>query len=570
MAERFPPGPPPRFDERTVVRPRGPLRGGALPPGTVLGNTYVIEAQLGHGPLGDVYRARHLELGTAHTIKLISPALAGDPRAVQLLLEEARRLSRVRHDAIINYEGLFRDAQGLRYLVTEFIEGPSLATVIAARRLEPDEVLKLRDRLADGLAAVHALGIIHRDVCPDNIVLPGGEIGRAKLGEFGFATTGDARDPTLLGVNLQARFAFASPEQLGLYGGRIDLRSDLYSLGLVLAAAALGFGRRLDMSASLPAAIAARQRPPDLAALPPALRPVIAPLLMPRPEDRPASLRAGGGGAGAAMPQPRWGVGRWAVAATLAALLAAAALAIGFYRPALLAGSDAALQRRLADATEGYGCAEISSHLLPDGAVRVSGHLASQADLVRLRRTVAALPGVTKIDFAVSLMPHPHCDVVKLLAPLAQNADGAALAFAGDADGAYVGARPALNVRAPGFDSYVYIDYFDAGSGQVLHLFPNARERFNLRPWRNRFVLFKSGLWTLCGNVGRQLITLVAAGHPLFARSRPEVEDAAAYLARLARALHQQAQAKRAAVLRFFPLSEAPQWISREQACPGG
>ena len=227
-------------DERTVVRPRGAslaggvgvapggssARGaasGGLRPGAVLGHTYRIEALLGHGALGDMYRATHVELGTVHAIKLISPALGSDPKVVQLLVEEARRLARVRHDAIVAYEGLFRDENGLRYLVTEFVEGPSLSAVLAGRRLEPDEVLRLRDRLAEGLSAVHAGGLIHRDICPDNIILPNGEVGRAKLTEFGFATTGEARNSTLIGVNLAARHAFASPEQLGLYGGRVEL-----------------------------------------------------------------------------------------------------------------------------------------------------------------------------------------------------------------------------------------------------------------------------------------------------------------------------------------------------------
>ncbi len=232
----------------------------ALRVGVVLGHTYRIEAMLGRGALGEVYRAKHVELGTEHAVKLIPPALASDPKVVQLLVDEARKLAHVRHDAIVNYEGLFRDEQGLRYLVTEFVEGPSLTMILAARRLEPDEVLKLRDRLAGGLSAIHGQAIIHRDICPDNIIVPDGEVGRAKLIDFGFATSAGARDPTLIGVNLAARHLFASPEQLGLFSGRVDSRSDIYSLGLVLAAAALGFGRTLDMGTTLPRL---DRRPPE-------------------------------------------------------------------------------------------------------------------------------------------------------------------------------------------------------------------------------------------------------------------------------------------------------------------
>jgi class 3 adenylate cyclase len=605
-----PAGRPVGSDERTVIRPvgttsaagmrvpavsaagqpaygGGPAKTGAplsstasatssvgLRPGDVLGHTYRIGALLGRGGLGEVYRATHVELGSEHAVKVILPSLANDPKVEQLLVDEARKLARVRHDAIVNYEGLFRDQKGLRYLVTEFVEGPSLATVLAGRRLEPDEVLRLRDRLAAGLAAVHAHGIVHRDLCPDNIILPDGEVGRAKLIDFGFATTGEKGDSTLIGVNLAARHAFASPEQLGLFGGRIDSRSDIYSLGLVLAAAALGFGRTLDMGASPGAAIAARQKAPDLAALPAVLRPVIAPMLAPRPGDRPGSVQAlteGAASSHAAAQAPtrrRW----LAVASALAGALLVAAggtFAVLHINPvATLTGGE--LRSRLAAVTEGYVCASLNSEVAADRSVRVSGHVATQQDLVRLRRETEAIPGIASLDFAVQLMPHPHCDAVALLTPLAANLDGASLAFAAKSDDAYIGERPSLDIRVPGFDSYLYVDYFDSGSGQVLHLFPNERDRFNLRPWRNHLVLFKSPLWTVCGNVGRQLITMVATARPLFSSRRPDVEDAHSYLASLREALQTIPEAKRAAALRFFDLRDAPPWVNRALACPAG
>jgi hypothetical protein len=553
-----------------------------LQPGTVVGHTYVIDDLLGSSNLGQVYRARHVELGTAHTLKLISPSLAGDPRTAQLLLEEARKLARVRHDAVVSYEGLFRDEQGRRYLVTEYVDGPSLATVIAGRRLEPDEVLALRDRLADGLAAVHGRGIIHRDLSPENIVLPDGDIGRAKLTGFGFATTAAAGDATLIGVNLLARHAYASPEQLGLFGGRIDTRSDLYSLGLVLASAAIGFGRTLQMGATPAAAIAARQKAPDLSAIPAPLRPAIAPLLEPDPQDRPASVRAFLGSAGepraagaprpATSDRPKPGRSGWLVPAAggVIAVLLAVAAAIALLR--LVPGpapSFDGVKDQLAAATALHGCGSLSYSLAPDRKLRISGHLASQDDLARVRRQVAAIAGIGEPSFDVALMPQPHCEIAALLGPLADPAvrDGLSLAFVGNAGETSVGGQPSFDVRVPGFDSYLYIDYFDSG-GQVLHLFPNARDRFNLRPWRNRFTLFKSPLWTVCGNVGRQLVTIIATAKPLFPTRRPDVEEASDYIAVLGEALRRIPPAKAAASLLFFDLLDTPPWINRELACP--
>jgi hypothetical protein len=583
VADRIPPDRLPSGGEPTVIRTRGGAVPGALRPGTVLGHTYAVAELLGRGSLGEVYRARHVELGTAHAIKLIQPALASDPKTVQLLVEEARRLARVRHDAIVDYEGLFRDEQGLRYLVMEFVEGPTLASVIATRRLEPDEVLALRDRLADGLASVHARGIIHRDLSPDTIILPDGEPGRAKLIGFGFAKSADVGDATLIGVNLMARHAYASPEQLGLFGGRIDSRSDLYSLGLVLAAAAIGFGKTLDMGATPATAIAARQRAPDLSPVPAALRPVIAPLLAPRPDDRPASVRAMPGlDRGRAAPLSpsgklqALGLRRsfWLIAAVGAsAMLLLAGVVLMALRLAGPIGSPTPdeLRMRLAAATAGFECASLGYTLLPDRSVRLSGHVASAEDLTQLRRAVAAIPGIGQPGFAVQVMGRPHCDVVALLTPLAEPAsrDGLGLAFAGGANGIHIGERPSFDIRAPDFDSYLYVDYFDSG-GQVLHLFPNARDRFNLRPWRNHLALFKSPLWTVCGNVGRQLVTVIAAERPLFPGRRPEIEDAGAYIASLGEAIRAASRGKIAASLLFFDLREAPPWINRELACPSG
>src|SRR5829696_3688523 len=387
-----PPGSP---GERTVVQtlPAAAPSSGTLPSGTVLGHTYAIEQPIGRGSLGDVYRAKHTELGTTHAITLIQPTVAGDPKTAQLLVEEVRKLARVRHDAVVSYEGLFRDEQGIRYLVMEDVDGPSLAEIIAGRRLEPDEVLALRDRLAEGLAAVHARGIIHRDLSPDNVILPDGDVGRAKLIGFGFAQTAEVGDATMIGVNLMARHGYASPEQLGQFGGRVDSRSDLYSLGLVLAAAALGFGRTLDMGTTPGKAIEARQKKPDLSPVPAPLRPAIAPLLEPSPEDRPASIRdllTGGARQPAAARAEKGGRTGWLIAVGgVAAMLLTGAMLLTLYRPGPSSSvSLDELRTQLAAATGGFACASVGYTLAPDRSVRVAGHLATPDDLMRLRREV--------------------------------------------------------------------------------------------------------------------------------------------------------------------------------------
>jgi hypothetical protein len=130
--------------------------------------------------------------------------------------------------------------------------------------------------------------VIHRDVSPDNIVLPGGKVSEAKLIDFGIAKILREGQGTIID-GFKGKLGYASPEQLGFFGGKIDGRSDFYSLGLVLCAAALG--RPLGMGTTVMEAVDARrhlQRVPD--AIPIGLRSAIEPLLALDPKDRPQTV----------------------------------------------------------------------------------------------------------------------------------------------------------------------------------------------------------------------------------------------------------------------------------------
>ena len=569
-------------EERTVVIRRGAPS--TFAPGTVLGHTYVIEAVLGRGGTGEVYRAKHAELGTIHAVKLIPASLANNPKVLQLLVEEARKLGRVHNDAIVNYEGLFRGEGDLRYLVMEFIEGESLTKILARRRLEAEEVLRLRNRLAEGLAAVHDRGIIHRDLSPDNIILPGGDIDRAKLINFGIAKSANPGDATMIGSAFTGKFSYASPEQVGLSDGHVDARSDIYSLGLVLAAAAIGFGKTLDMGASPAAVIAARQRLPDLSAVPASLRPVIEPMLQPRPEDRPGSMRELLDATAKARPPsariraslapraPR----NWRRPLLITAgviIVIGAAVAAALLRVPTPAGPPVdELRRQLAAATAGYQCARLEAAVSPEREVRVSGHLATPQEIDRLRRDVRAIGGAGPVTFDVGLLAWPYCAIAAILTPLTGQPAREAPTLALAAKEAHIGDRLIIDVRAPSFDGYLYIDYFNA-EGEVLHLFPSGRDRLNIKPIRNHFVLGCPPLLTkitLGGNPGKQLITLVATSKPLFADPRPEVELARDYLKTLSDAISRAKSGKAAATMLYFQLREPTANLTPEAACPTG
>ncbi|MCF8002682.1 MAG: protein kinase [Chromatiaceae bacterium] len=262
----------------------------AIGPGSLLANTYRVERLLGGGGMGEVYLARHAGLGTEHAIKVIRPAMATDQQVMDLFYREAKVLRGVRHDAVVNYDGFIRDDRGRDYLVMEYAEGLSLSQLIERGPLAPAQVLALRDKLASGLAEAHRKGAVHRDISPDNIILMGGQVDAPKLIDFGLCKLTDPTQQSIIGSSFAGKFRYASPEQFGLFGGEIDARSDIYSLGLVLAAAARG--RPLDMGNSFESAINNRRKTPDLSEVPTDLRDWLKAMLEPDPARRPESAQA--------------------------------------------------------------------------------------------------------------------------------------------------------------------------------------------------------------------------------------------------------------------------------------
>src|SRR5262249_54364091 len=157
-----------------------------------------------------------------------------------------------------------------------FVAGPPLAGILKHGPLRPPQLRELLNRLADGLAAAHKKGVIHRDLSPDKVILPGGEMARAKIVGFGVEKI-SLEAKTIVSNDAVQGLYYASPEKIGLFGGQIDGRSDIYSLGLVLATAALG--EPLNMGQSLISLIEARRSVPDLSRIPEVIRSDLAAML---------------------------------------------------------------------------------------------------------------------------------------------------------------------------------------------------------------------------------------------------------------------------------------------------
>ena len=210
---------------------------GLLKPGDELHETYRIDALLGIGGTGEVYRAMNTAAGRPVAIKILRPEFSKDEKFIALMKREL--LTEVGHDAAVKYFELLRTREfgGLYFLVMELIEGPSLAHVMHAGPLPPETVLAIARRAAEGLNAAHAAGVLHRDIAPDNIILRDGDPARATLIDFGIAKDLRPEAHTVIGQGFAGKYEFAAPEQMD---GQTVEQSDLYALGATLLAAARG------------------------------------------------------------------------------------------------------------------------------------------------------------------------------------------------------------------------------------------------------------------------------------------------------------------------------------------
>ncbi|WP_348536492.1 protein kinase domain-containing protein [Labrys miyagiensis] len=274
-------------DDRTRIA----MRGSAVSIGTELNQTYRIDSLLGVGGMGEVFKGHNIQTGDPVAIKIVLPEFAQDETILGLFRKEARILNHLYHDAIVRYYVFSIDPAISRpYLAMEFVDGPSLAAHVKNAPLPASEFMPLLRRLADGLHRAHAAGVIHRDMSPDNVILPDGLVQNAKIIDFGIARSANVGGETLLGGSFAGKYNYVSPEQLGLYGGEVTPKSDIYSLALVMAAAMRG--RPLEMSGTQVDIIEKRRSVPDLSGIPKQFHPVLSAMLTPDPAKRPADMAA--------------------------------------------------------------------------------------------------------------------------------------------------------------------------------------------------------------------------------------------------------------------------------------
>src|ERR1700722_15543983 len=256
---------------------------------------YRIESKIGDGGMSTVWLALDTRLSRRVAIKFLSDGLA-DAEARRRFQREAQMASSLNHPHIVSVYDI-GEFEGRQYLVTEYVDGGTLKDGVKAKRRAPKEVAELLTGVADGLAAAHQAGILHRDIKPLNILVA--RNGYAKLADFGLAKLAEnntidlaanlPEGPTRPGLIL-GTIAYMSPEQAS--GQPLDARSDIFSFGVVLYEMLSGkrpFGGRTDLEVLK--TIVHGELPPLGAAVPPAYRNVVEKALEKSPAERYQSMR---------------------------------------------------------------------------------------------------------------------------------------------------------------------------------------------------------------------------------------------------------------------------------------
>ncbi len=198
--------------------------------GALFAGRYEIQSVLGKGGMGIVYKAQDRDLDDVVAIKTLrSEALSADPTLLDRFKQEIRLARKITHPNILRTHDL-GETNGLRYLSMEFVKGITLKHLIEQDQLLPVPVaLRIAKQMCAGLAAAHEVGVIHRDIKPQNIIMePNGSL---KLMDFGIARLTQERGMTATGLVVGTP-DYMSPEQAR--GLALDFRSDIYSMGVVL------------------------------------------------------------------------------------------------------------------------------------------------------------------------------------------------------------------------------------------------------------------------------------------------------------------------------------------------
>ncbi|MFO0600583.1 MAG: FHA domain-containing serine/threonine-protein kinase [Myxococcaceae bacterium] len=269
-----------------------------LAPGTVIDGRYEVVGKLAAGGMGEVYRAQHVELGKPMAVKVMLPELSNDPEFVARFKREAIAASRIGQQNIVDISDFGRTQNGRFYFVMEYLDGLTLSSLIHREGAQgPERVVNISIQVARALAAAHAQSIVHRDLKPENIMLlqRPGQPDFVKVLDFGVAkvSTGHGQGGhTAVGMVVGTP-QYMSPEQAKAIP--VDVRSDIYSLGLIIYELICG---RPTFSAETPSMLMVKhvvEQPPPfepgpVTGVPQELEQLVFHMLQKEPDQRPQTM----------------------------------------------------------------------------------------------------------------------------------------------------------------------------------------------------------------------------------------------------------------------------------------
>ena len=543
--------------------------------GETLNGRFVLEECIGFGGMGTVYKAldlRKLEASDRNpyiAIKVLNVQFRGHPKSLIALQREARKAQALAHPNIVSVYDFDRDGP-MVYLTMEYLQGRPLSQVLRApgfSGMPYADALPIVTGMGNALAYAHGRGFVHCDFKPGNVIVT--DAGAVKVIDFGIArvfqkteTDADATvfDPGSLGALTPA---YASPEMLERRDP--DPRDDIYALACITYELLTGHHPFNRLSSAQ--ARGAAMKPPRPANLGRAQWQALKCALSLEREERTPTVARFLADFGAGGAKPRYSL----VAASGAALVAIGALAVAGWNylgrtPAADAGAGAATPPTTAAVP---GPVPAAPAVAPPSAAAVAAALARipcsalvaqvQADRIAVqgvvstalgehgvRRSLMALPGVTRIEADVREVDPATCAVVSTYAPYwlahRQAGGGASLRLAGTAGAAAVlaeGDSLMVEVTTPAGESTIAVDAFSPDAS-VIHLLPNALNLDNRAPPHHRATIGRPGDWRIGKPVGSGLlVVLVTTPAPLFRTLRRESEPSADYLASVANSLEQ-------------------------------
>jgi serine/threonine-protein kinase len=220
--------------------------------GTIFASRYEIIEELGKGGMGKVYRVEDKKIKEEVALKLIKPEVASDKKTIERFSNELKMARKIAHRNVCKMYDLGEE-KGTHYITMEYVPGEDLKTTI--RRVGPlgaGKVVFIAKQMCEGLEEAHSLGVIHRDLKPQNIMIDKG--GNARIMDFGIARSIEAKGITGEGVMIGTP-EYMSPEQTEAKD--VDKRSDIYSLGVVLYEMVTG---RVPFEGETPLAIAMKHK----------------------------------------------------------------------------------------------------------------------------------------------------------------------------------------------------------------------------------------------------------------------------------------------------------------------